>query len=1065
MRNLIHYITRYPIWSNAIILMIVALGLVGMFSIKKSFFPEIDPNLVIIQVVYPGASPEEMEEGVVIKVEEALKGLEGLEQVTSTATENRAYITVEINPDYDAELVLMDIKNAVDKINSFPESAEKPLVYNSKPKGSAIKIILASSLDLNTLKKYAEGIKDDLLASGIISQMTISGYPEREISIEISEATLIRYGLTFEEIANAIRFNNRDISSGTIKTSQEEILIRSRNKKTNVDALGEIIIRTNTDGSLLRLRDLAQVESQFADVPSKSSYNGKNAVTIQVQTLPEEDVIQVVDYVRTYSAEFNENQEQVEIILSNDQSDYLKQRLNVLFENGFFGLLLVLVSLGLFLNPRLAVWVAFGIPFSFLGMLFCAYLLDVSINIISLFGMILVVGILVDDGIIVGENIYSQYEKGKRPLQACVDGTLEVLPSVFTGVTTTIIAFSAFFFIEGRIGQIIFEMAIVVILCLAFSLFECIVVLPPHIAHSGALDRKQKNKVQQVVDKFMFFVRDRVYAWVLAKVVQHRYLTLATAIAITMICIGLMQGRHIKQSFFPFIDSDTIEASLTMKPGTRSSITEERLKAIEEKVWELNEQLSAEREDGKAVVESVEWQVGSAGGGQGSSSSQQSGTHLGLVRMQLLAGEERNIETFKISARLNALVGEIPGAEQFTVGGRTFFGKPISISLKSKSQEELEAAKSKIKAALRDRSELKDVTDSNLPGNREIDIKLKPQAYALGLTTDDITKQIRQGFFGEEVQRLQIGTDEVKVWLRYPEAERSSLSEMESIRIRTANGEYPLGELISYQMDRGVISIQHLDGARETRIEADMKDKTQSADLILEDIKSNLVPELQRQYPGLTVSFEGQQRTSNQFSSSLVTAGPIILLAIFLIIALAFRSFSQAFLILLMIPLGIVGAILGHYFVGKQFSLFSVYGIIALTGVIVNDAVVFADKYNRLLQQGHSLSKAIFYAAKSRFRPILLTSLTTVLGLYPLILAKSRQAQFLIPMAVSIAYGVLIGTFFILTVFPALIMVTNDIRVGLKGLWLLFWNWKLRLPERIDVEPAIQEEKKVEKIS
>lgn len=1063
MEKLIAYFTRYPIWTNAAILIVLLLGILSIFSIKKRYFPEVDPNVITVRVPYPGSSPQEIEEGVIIKIEEALRGIQGIEEITSTSQENTGVVTVNVEQNYDADLVLTEVKNAVDQISSFPASAEKPVIFNAKPRGAAIDMVLVGDTDLIALKRYAEGIRDDLLASGVISQVDLTGFPQLEMNIEVSEETLRRFGLTFDEVSTAIRNNNRDISSGTIKSDQEEIRLRARAKRYDANGMGNIIVRTNDDGSILRLMDLAESEIRFADIPDKTTYNGKPAVTIRVSTLPEEDILVVVDYAKAYAGDFNQQNKLVEIILENDRSDYLLQRLETLLQNGAAGLILVLVLLGVFLNLRLSFWVAFGIPFSFMGMLFLADVIGISINIISLFGGILVIGILVDDGIIVGENIYAHFEKGKTPLRACIDGTMEVISSVFTGVTTTIVAFCIFFYIEGRFGQIMLEMAIVVILTLAFSLIECFFILPPHLAHSGALKEVKKGPFRRFMENGLIYLRDQLYGPLVGRMVRHRYWVLATAVALFMTTIGMMQGGYVGFGFFPFVDADDMTVELMLKPGTREHVTEDILDRVTTVVWEVNEEIKAERVDKEDVVLSCVMEIGRSGNARRGNAT--SGSHLGQLRLQLMPGEKRNMPTFKLAQRIQEKLGPIPEAEQFSVGARSFFGRAFSMSMKSKDLKELTLAEDYVKKELSKFPALTDITNSNIPGNREVNLQLKPLAYVVGLTQNEITRQIRQGFFGEEVQRLQIGTDEVRVWLRYPPENRKSLAEMERIMIKLPNQrEYALQDLVQYDIERGVVSIKHLNGAREIRIEADLVDKAESIEPIVSHFRENLQPELQTLFPTVQISFEGQNRRTAEISGSLQTLLPLILAGMFLIISLSFRSFSQASLIMIMIPLGFVGAVWGHYLHGAKMSVFSVYGIIALSGVIVNDAVVFADKFNRLIRQGHSLASAIVYAGRSRFRPILLTSLTTVLGLYPLILAKSRQAQFLVPMAISVAYGVLLGTFFILTVFPALLAATNDLRVLIAGFRAWAWNATHDWPERTEVEPAKLEEKKLKKI-
>ncbi len=1061
MRQLISFITKYTIWSNAIIISVLIFGLISAFTIKKSFFPEVEPNLVLVQVTYPGASPEEMEEGVSLKVEQAIKSIQGIEEVNSTASENLASISIEVVSGYDPETVLTDVKNAVDQINSFPVSIEKPKVFRQKPRGPVIDMILVGDVSLETLKRYADGVRDDLLASNIISQITITGFPDQEISIEIPEETLLRYGLTFDQLANAIRLNNRDISSGSIKAKDEEILIRSRAKKYDPEGIGNIIIRTNADGSILRLVDLAMPKFQFADVPNRTLYNGKPAVTLAISKFPEDDILEIRDYVMAYRDQFNEANQSLQIILDNDRSAYLLARLNILLDNGIIGLVLVLVFLGIFLNTRLSFWVAFGIPFSFLGMLIIAQLMGVTINIISLFGMILVVGILVDDGIVVAENIYAEYEKGKTPFKASLDGTLDVMPAVFTGVTTTILAFCSFFFFEGRFGQFIFDMAIVVILCLFLSLIECTFILPPHIAHSGALSQKEPNKFRKWFDKGFKYVRDNIYGRSLAFLMRYRYATIALAISLLMIMAGMIKGNYLKLTYFPsFSRSDNVDIGLVLKPGTRENVTLGNLEEIEAKVWELNSELSSNRSDGKELVVSTRIDLGS------NSAAGEGGSHVGTLRVELLPEEIRNVNKFAVIQQFRKKVANVPEAEQLTVGeGRNWFGSPVSISLKSRNLKELEEAKNAVKLALSQRADLKDITDNNIPGKREINIQLKPKAYVLGLTHNDITNQIRQGFFGEEVQRLQIGQDEVRVWLRYPESDRQSIGELEKMKIKLENGnEYPLTDLIEYETSRGIVNVTHFNGSRENRVEAELSDPKTPVAPILADLSQNLIPPIRNQYPGVSISFEGQARQGDRFGSSFFSSALLLLFGIYILITLAFRSITQPLLVLAMIPLGILGAAIGHWIEGKPISILSMYGIVALSGVIVNDAIVFGDKFNRLLKEGHKVASAVFYAGKSRFRPIILTSLTTVVGLFPLIRDTSSTAQFLVPMAISVAYGILFGTFFILTVFPPLLVIYSDIRYLLAKAEGLPFYGRFYKPAREKLEPAVQEDLKLDKI-
>lgn len=1046
MKKAIEFFVKYPLWGDLLVLLIVGFGFISLRSMNVNFFPEIEQRNIKIQVAFPGASPQEMEEGITLKVEEALKGLQGVEQITSVSSENISTVIVEGKKGYNPDELLTDVKNAVDRINSFPVDAEKPVVFKDKPTERVATLLLEADVDLLTLKKNAQAIEDELLASGIVSQVVLSGFPDWEISIEITEENLRRYGLRFEDIANAIRRNNIDVSAGSLKSDDEEVLLRFRNKKYDAIAIGNIVLRSRADGTFIRVKDVAIVKEQFAEVPNKSIYMGDRAVTIQVNKTPEEDMLTISNYIKEYIQNYNDKSEVLKLVLSNDSSKLVRQRIALLTKNGWMGLILVIIVLSIFLNIRLSFWVAFAIPVSFMGMFIIAYISGITINVISLFGMILVVGILVDDGIVISENIYTHFEKGNPAWKAAIDGTSEVFASVFASVSTTIVMFLPFFFLEGRMGEAFWNMALVVVSCLGISLLEGAFVLPAHLAHSKALTaKKEKSKIRVKIETVINYVRYNLYGKAMYKTLDYRYIVLAVAIFFILTINGMMQGGIIKSTFFPFVDSDNLSIDLTLQPGLREDKTEEILKFIESKVWEVNKELSAGREDSASVIVSTRIDVGSNGTSE-----------RGIIDVELLDGETRNLESFKIAQAIREKVGVIPEADKLTFGGRQIFGKPVALSVMNKDLEMLDKAKQMILAELRTFPTLKDVNDNNVPGRREIKMELKPLAHFLGLSTQDIASQIRQGFFGEEVQRLQVGDDEVKVWVRYPKEDRKNIGQLEDIKIKMQDGkEYPLTELVSYTIERGIVTINHMNGAREIKIEADLADQNEPVPPIMEKIKNDVVTKVSAAYPGTRISFEGQDKENQKFQRSAQKAFPMALAVMIIIIVLTFRSWYQMFLIILMIPLGVFGAFAGHGIEGKPVSVFSFYGIIALAGVVVNDAVVFLDKFNRNMRSGMKIKEAVHDAGVSRFRAILLTTLTTVAGLYPLILEKSRQAQFLIPMAISIAWGIVFVTIFILFFFPNLILIFNDIKQ------LAIWLWTGKKPSNEEIEPAVVEQKKL----
>lgn len=1056
MKSLLRYFIKYPIWANAFIFVTVVSGLFAFHSLNKSYFPETPNRVINVQVIQPGASPEEIETGITTKVEEALIGIQGVDKITSTSRENTSTVLVEIVEGYDLDKALTDVKNAVDGITALPVDAEKPLVFLPKNIQLSIRLVLTGNVSIETLKAYAEQIEDDLLAEDFISQIELSGIPDLEIAIQVKEEALLRYSMTMEEIAGAVSLNNRDISGGSIKSDEEEILIRSDGKKFEAEEISEIVVRANPDGSIIRLKDVADVVQQFQDVPNKTIFNGKPGVTIAVNKLIEEDVELINDYVKLYVDSFNAQHEVLELTVTNDETIRLQQRIDLLVRNGGIGLLLVLVSLGFFLNLRLSFWVAIGIPLSFMGMFIVASFVGVTVNMISLFGMILVIGILVDDGIVIAENIFFHYEKGKTATRAAIDGALEVLPAVFASVTTTMLFFSLLFFIQGRTGDIIKEMAVVVIGCLAFSLIEATLVLPPHLALSDALKPKEDKKgfgekIRAKINGGLDFVRYKIYGFVLRFSIQFRYVSFALMLAFLMVVVGMLRGGIIPFTFFPPIDGDEINLNLVLQPGTTENITEEVLVGIEEKIWKLNEELSEGREDGEQVIQSTKIDIGSAEG--------ESGGHAGSIQIQLLDGETRGLSSSVIGQQIREVVGKVPNAQKLTVGGFGGFGKPVSVNMTSADALELDEAKVWLKDQLQTIPTLKDITDNDVVGKRELQIELKPKAYLLGLDHQKISTQIRQGFFGQEIQRLQKGTDEVKVWIRFPEEDRFTIGQLEQMRIKTAAGEeYPLMELIDYHIERGTVVINHFDSKRQVLVEASLKDESMPALPIIEELEGNIVPEMLAKFPSVSVDFQGQSEQSEKFVGSLMKMAPLFLIISLVLITLVFRSWVQAvFLILPLIPVGILCGMFGHWFHDKPLSILSNFGLIALCGIIINDAVVFLSKYNSNIKEGMTTKGAVFQAGIDRFRPIMLTSVTTVLGLYPLILGKSLQAQFLIPMAISVAYGVLFGTLLIIVCFPSMILIVNDIR----RVFSFIYNGG-QWPKAEEVEPAFVEDKSIQ---
>lgn len=1049
MKNFIKFFIKYPTWSNTVLIIVLLFGALALFNMKSSFFPERESKNINISVIFPGASPEEVETGIVQKIEDNLKGVQGIEIYQSTSKENSAEITVEVLEEFDTDEVLIDIRNAVDRINSFPAGIEPPVVSKRPATEFAFSFSIYGDLTLNELKEIGRKVEDDLRANPIISEVKISGFPDREINIALDDEQLRRYKLSFDEIVMAIREKNRDITAGMIRTDSEELLIRYQGKEYYADYFLDIVVKTDSYGAILKLSDIAKIEDRWAESPQRTFVNGKPSIIVSIDKLYGENILDITDAAKEYLDKFPENYTNVKAELINDATKSLRKRISILLNNGILGAMLVIASLALFLNWRLAFWVAMSLPFSFLGMFLVAYFFDITINVISLFGCIIVVGIVVDDGIVVAEQIYQKYEEGFDPYRAAIRGTLQVLPSVFFAIITTVIAFLPFFFLDTP-GPRISDMSFVVIFVLLFSLIEVVIILPTHLAHSKALSQKvEKSKIRKKFDLLIEYPRDSIYKPVLDFFIKYKALPIALSTFFIIITLGGFGGGWVKTTFFPSIDRDNFSINIELPSGSRDFETRAVLDKIEQAVWDVNEDLKKKTGDNDNI-EKVVKNIASLPSGWGRASA--GNANVGNLQVYLMDEEVRKVNSNIIANLISEKVGVLKEVDKAEFGTSSFFGKPISIPLIGKNIDELQKAKNELKSKLSEISDLRDVTDNDPQGFREIYITLKDKAYLLGLTPGEISRQIRQGFFGEEVQRIQRGSDEVKIWVRYTQDYRSNIKNLEDMRIRIQGNEYILNELIDYEIKRGPIIINHIDGAREITIEADTKDPNAEVPILLNQIQEQILNPLFDKYPSVSTVDSGQKKRINKLLRGLIIL-PVAFVLMFFIVGLSFRSMLQSLLVFLLIPFGIMGAVWGHIIQGMSFNIISFYGLIALVGIIVNDSIVFINTFNQNIKDGMSFKEAITNAAVSRFRPILLTTVTTVLGLLPLLAEASITAQFLIPMAISVAYGLIFASVFILVLLPVLLHLANRLRTTTH--WLIKGE-TLRFEK---IEPAYIEDK------
>jgi len=1050
MKNLLAYFIKYPIAGWIMVIGFLLFGYFGFTTLTSSFFPLSESRIITINLAYPGASPQEMEEGIVLKIEENLKGIEGIDRVTSKSYENSAAVTIETYKGYDTDIILAEVKNAVDKVPSFPSGMEPPVIAKQEATRQTITFAVSGNgIPLKVLKQKAQIIEKELLRMEGISQVSISGFPDEEIEIAVTEANLRAYGLSFQQVATAVAQNSLITTGGSIKTQAEEYLIRASSRAYYANELENIVVKSSPDGNVVLLKEVATLRDKFNENPNGLYFNGDKAVNITVQNTNSEDLISAAEKVKVYVSEYNLASDDVELHVTSDSSITLTQRTDLLIENAIVGMFLVLLILSIFLKPRIAMWVAFGLPISFLGMFAIAGQFDVTINVLSLFAMIIVIGILVDDGIVIAENIFSHHEKGKTPVRAAIDGTLEVIPPIISAILTTMLAFSTFLFLDGRIGEFFGEVSVIVLLTLSVSLIEALIILPSHIAHSKTLQKGTKPyKFNLKAEQFMNYLRDNLYEPVLNFFLRYKLIGFAIMLGLLIFTIGGISSGIIRTTFFPQIASDRVQITLNMPQGTNENVTDSLISNLEKSVWQVNEKFKSKQEGGDSVVLNVIKKIGP-------------GSSVASLTVNLLQGELRNVSSPEITNAIQDTADEILGAESLVFGsGAVFGGSPIAVSLLGNNINEIKAAKLELKEALAQLDGIKDITDNDPQGIKEITITLKPNAYLLGFTLNNVMSQVRSAFFGAQAQRFQRGEDEIKVWVRYDEKERKSLNNLHNMQLVSNSGErVPFQEIAEYKIARGEISINHLEGQREIQVKADLVDPKASATEYMNTLKNDIMPGILAKYTSVTPLYEGQNREAVKTQNSLNPTGWIILVFIYIVIAFTFRSYSQPFVLIALVPFSLIGIGWGHWIHGFSINILSGLGIIALIGIMVNDGLVLISKFNSNLKLGMKFDDALAEACKSRFRAIFLTTITTVAGLTPLIFEKSLQAQFLIPMAISIVYGIMIATVLTLLLLPIFLSTVNSIKVG--ALW--FWDsdkwafWTTPKPSYESVERAVKE--------
>lgn len=1053
--GIISWFASNHVAANILMLLFILGGFISIKAMRTETFPSIDPKLISVSVVYPGATPYEVADGVTNRAEEALIGIDGVKRISSSALEGYGVVNVELEDFANADDVYNEVETAINGLIDFPpQNAERAIITKAKVTPNVVSLALYGDVNEEALRYWTENIEDQIKQLPKVALTRVRGVKDYEISVEIAEEKLQEYGLTLQDIGNAIKNFSVDIPSGTIESSQGDISLRIQEKKYEKKDFEKIILRNFEDGSILTIGDVGIVNDGLEDVNLISRFNGKPASFIDVQRSDSEDTLEIAQIVKNYISTL-ELPKGLTLELQKDQTVNLKDRISLMLRNGILGFTLVFVILLVFLDLKLAFWTSIAIPISFLGGLMIMNFMGQSINMISLFALIVVLGIVVDDAIITGESIFEHQKSGED--DAVLKGVKAIIAPVTVGVTTTIAAFAPLAFSTGTLGQIIGVIPMVVIPILIVSLIEAYFILPSHLSNPNKWSRGILLKIRKKSDQILTnFVETKLVPFAKFSM-KWRYATIAAFIGLFIITIGMVKGGVIRFVFFPQVEGVEIKITLTMPQGTPFYKTKENILIIEKAALDVRKELG---DDGDgSVFQNISVIIGQTSSGNGSpvnKSSRNFGSNLGQIEISLVPSDFRTKSSSQIEAMIRQKVQDLPGIEKLE-----FLSSPIGedadieIELSHPNEEELLHASKELKELLAQINGTKEVADSFEEGKEEFIFKLNDQGRAVGLSPANIGTQLRSAFFGLEAQRFQRQNSEIIAYVRYNKEQRESLQALQNSRIRLADGsEVPLIDVVDIIRKTGFSVIETVDGRRIVKVTGDVDYAITTPNDVIFKLQSEILPKIAQKYPSLTYSFEGESREQKEDLQSLGSNMLIALLLIFILLGSQLRSYIQPIIIMSAIPFGIVGAIWGHFLLGHDLTFISFFGIVALMGVVVNDSVVLVDYLNIKILEGNDISASALQAIKRRFRPILLTTMTTCLGLLPMLFETSMQATFLVPMVISLATGILFATIIILILVPNLVLISDDVKTSLTKFYqnLVHKKYRSEIEEKKEIE-------------
>ncbi len=1026
----IAWMTHHTVAANLVMLIFILGGLLISTNVKQEVFPEFKVDMIRVSVAYPGASPEEVEQGIILSVEDVVRGLDGVKEVTSTASESRAKVEIELVDGVNADNVLQDVVNEIDSIQSFPELAEKPMISLAEVRNQVLMVLVHGNQEEQTLREVAERVRDDLLQRPGITLVELGAIRPREIAVEVPQRHLRAYGLTLNRIGKEIGEAAIELPGGGVKTASGEVLLRTQERRDFGREFAEIPIASTPDGAIITVGDIATINDGFEDVDEEAFYNGQRTVQVKVFRVGQETPQSISENVYAYLEELRpELPEGIGLAVWNDRSEIYRDRMYLLLKNAFLGLILVLLLLGLFLDIKLAFWVTVGLPVSIIGSFLFIPLTGASINMISLFAFIITLGIIVDDAVVAGEIIYQKREQGLPLLNAAIVGAREIAGPITFAVLTNIAAFLPMFFVPGDLGNFLRQVPSVVVAVFVVSLIESLFVLPAHLGHTRELSGfwKTLDRPRRWFSQAMrTFIRER-YQPFLRTAIDNRYVTVALGVALLILAAGMIGGGHIAFTFLPAIDSEIITAQANLPYGAPM----EQSRRVLDYLLESARAALAQR-GGETALIGVYGHIGSALMGRGPQAPTSArGSHMVGVQVFLVPADRRDFSGADFANTWRSSIGAIPGLESLTFQAEIgpTGDAAIDIQLSHRSRATLETAAQELAEMLSQYAGVTDIDDGVSLGKPQLSFRIKPEAYSLGLNATDLARQVRGAFYGVEALRQQRGRDEVKVMVRLPESERRSSFTIEQLVLLTGQGgEIALAEAAEIESGRAYTEIKRREGRRIMAVTADVDSQIANANNIIGEVLANDMETLRTKYPGLTYSLEGEQSSQRESLAAMADGFVLVLLLIYGLLAIPFRSYVQPLIVMLGIPFSFIGALIGHLLLGYGLSLVSLFGVVALAGVVVNDSLVLVVGTNRIREeQDVPLSEAVIQSAMNRFRPIVLTSLTTFFGLAPMIFETAMQARFLIPMAISLGFGILFGTVIILTILPSVYLIVEDV--------------------------------------